>query len=320
MSKKIAIIGAGLAGSIIASRLSEKHDVTIYEKSRGTGGRMSSCRLDNDCADLGAPCFYPSSNEFKRWLEKQSVITSWTHKVCDFDGRSTFNQQSYIALKRQSSLTRYLCNKVKLVTNCKIGSLWPEKENGSKQVVVRDDNSDIVNYFDNVIVTAPAQQASRLLEAIPRFVQTANQAETQPCWVSVIKVKGESDCADLFTGVHPTLYRCIRDSSKPGKEKQSGTETWVVEANSHWSSIHLNHETQFIQAELLKQLSKLIERQPDVITQRTHRWLLARHQSKTHEAFLWDEDTGIGACGDWLSHNSLEGSWLSANALAEKLL
>ena len=281
---------------------------------------MSSCRLENDSADLGAPCFSPSSTEFKAWLEKQSVITSWTHRVCDFDGRSRLNQQSYIALKRQSSLTRYLCNKAKLVTNCKIGSIWPEIERGRKQVVVRDDKSDVVNYFNNVIVTAPAQQASRLLEAIPRFVQTANQAETQPCWVSVIKIKGESDCADLFTGVHPILHRCIRDSSKPGKEKQLNTETWLVEANNHWSSLHLNDDIQSIDVLLFRELSKLIGHHPEILAQRSHRWLLARHRSNDPAVCLWDEETGIGACGDWLSHNNLEGSWLSANALADILL
>ena len=42
--KKIAIIGAGLSGIVIAKTLKPKFNVEIYEKSRGLGGRMSTKR------------------------------------------------------------------------------------------------------------------------------------------------------------------------------------------------------------------------------------------------------------------------------------
>lgn len=54
MSDSIAIIGAGLAGTVLSQRLNAAGllTVTIYEKSRGTGGRMASCRLEGTSADL----------------------------------------------------------------------------------------------------------------------------------------------------------------------------------------------------------------------------------------------------------------------------
>jgi len=39
---KIAIIGAGLSGLILAHSLKEHANITIFEKARGVGGRMST--------------------------------------------------------------------------------------------------------------------------------------------------------------------------------------------------------------------------------------------------------------------------------------
>ena len=53
---RIAIIGAGIAGATLANRLnSSGFTVDIFEKSRGTGGRLASTRVGQLSADLGAP-------------------------------------------------------------------------------------------------------------------------------------------------------------------------------------------------------------------------------------------------------------------------
>ena len=44
--QSIAVIGAGLAGTTLTERLLEVgYQVTVYEKSRGTGGRQASSGL-----------------------------------------------------------------------------------------------------------------------------------------------------------------------------------------------------------------------------------------------------------------------------------
>lgn len=45
-NKHIAIIGSGIAGATLANKLmSADYDIVIYEKSRGTVGRIAGCRL-----------------------------------------------------------------------------------------------------------------------------------------------------------------------------------------------------------------------------------------------------------------------------------
>ena len=66
MVKTIAVIGAGLAGTTIASRLNEKFDVKVFEKSRGVGGRMSTRQEATFIFDHGAQFFKIKTKIFRK--------------------------------------------------------------------------------------------------------------------------------------------------------------------------------------------------------------------------------------------------------------
>ncbi|WP_299201240.1 NAD(P)-binding protein [uncultured Amphritea sp.] len=319
MTKKIAIIGGGLAGSVLADRLSPFAEVTVFEKSRGTGGRMSSCRLEEYAADLGAPWFKPTSGAFSNWLGAQSEVSRWQPKGRDFNNIQIKSEPLYVANPRQSILTRKLCDKATLKTQCRVASVLPLQQEHSNQVVVNDDQGLALGLFDAAIITAPAIQAKPLLEAIPGFARIAGQAITDPCWVVVITLSGLRNEADLFCGEHEILYRCIKDSAKPGRTAPADTETWVIEATRQWSAGHIDTDAADVLSLLYSAFCTLIGQQPNIRSSRVHRWLLARHRSDHPTAYLWDAETGIGACGDWLKGNGLEASWASANAMADEL-
>ena len=57
MTKKIAVIGAGLAGITFACKMKGKFDVNVFEKSRGVGGRMSTREENQFTFDHGAQFF-----------------------------------------------------------------------------------------------------------------------------------------------------------------------------------------------------------------------------------------------------------------------
>ncbi|MCV6626839.1 MAG: FAD-dependent oxidoreductase, partial [Cellvibrionaceae bacterium] len=66
---KIAIIGAGLAGLSAAKQLQNRAQVTVFDKARGLGGRMSTRRCEPYFFDHGAQYFTARSEGFKAFLE-----------------------------------------------------------------------------------------------------------------------------------------------------------------------------------------------------------------------------------------------------------
>jgi predicted NAD/FAD-dependent oxidoreductase len=67
--KDFCIVGSGIAGSTIASLLSKKYTVEIFEKARGPGGRASNRRYkDNLSFDHGLQYISPKSKGFKKYV------------------------------------------------------------------------------------------------------------------------------------------------------------------------------------------------------------------------------------------------------------
>lgn len=317
---KIAIIGAGLAGATLAQRLTQAGvEVSVYEKSRGTGGRLSSCRLPGSTADLGAPFLKAKSNDFSQWLSQQDCLQTWHPQTIDFQLQPSVADALYVGESRLSSLTRQLLKDVTLYSSTRVGYIWPEQQGALTQVRLRDEKGESLGVFDAVIVTAPAQQAAALLEAIPRFAKKAASIQPQASWVNIIETKASTKTPDLIMGKHPIFYRCVKESSKPGRQAEQGTDTWALEACTEWSEEHVNTVPEVVATKLNNAFKQLISDAEVVATYRTHRWLYSRHNRPENEV-LWDQSAHIGACGDWLSSGGFEGAWQSANKLADILL
>ena len=75
--KKVAIIGAGLAGLTLARRLRGFASVTVLEKSRGLGGRMATRRSDNFEFDHGAQFFTARSTAFRDFIKAELASNSF---------------------------------------------------------------------------------------------------------------------------------------------------------------------------------------------------------------------------------------------------
>lgn len=327
MNQSIAIIGAGIAGATLAQRmLKAGYDVSVYEKSRGTGGRMSSCRLDQLSADLGAPYIEANSEFFSLWLSNQKDVTPWKPKTTSFSNTPAVTHSAmttivptevFLATPRQSALTRSMLDGAKLITSTHIGSVTPEK-NGT---LLHDVYGQELGRFDKVVVTAPALQAATLLTAIPHFSQQAGKVKAIPTWVSIILLDKPSGInTDIFAGGDTTLFRAIKHNAKPGRHNSQNAEIWSLEATTEWCEAHQGTDKESVGQQLVEAFMQLTDSTLVVREQRVHRWLYCQHQSTISNTFLWSAEHAIGACGDWLKSPGIEGAWLSANALADHLV
>ncbi|TNF02417.1 MAG: hypothetical protein EP323_08635 [Gammaproteobacteria bacterium] len=316
--KNIAIIGAGLAGATLANRLIQAGwQVTLYEKSRGTGGRLASCRLSNTPTNLGAPWFESRSQAFHDWLLKQPDIHKLFLQPHDFNGTALEPLSVFSAKPYQSGMTRRLTDGAVLHTGMRISAIHSTK-NG---VTLEDANGRKIASHDAVVVTVPAMQALPLLSPVDHFVQLASSVSSAPTWVTVVGLEQSSGASSGYLrGQHPVLSRAICTQRGPHPATRPFWEIWQLEANIPWSMTHEDSPSHEVAVKLLESFSGITRQTLNITGLRTHRWLYARHESPLTEDYLWSHEQHIGACGDWFRHSDCEGAWLSANAMADQLL
>ena len=115
--KRVAIVGAGMAGLCAATSLtSSGYTTRLFDKSRGTGGRLST-RRDGDLAfDLGAQYFTARDGEFvaqvERW-QAAGVVAPWEGTIAtlgpsDREPSGQSPPARWVGTPRMSALGRHL--------------------------------------------------------------------------------------------------------------------------------------------------------------------------------------------------------------------
>lgn len=319
-SQTVAVIGAGLSGLRCASLLAnEGFTVSVFEKSRGTGGRLASSRLGELTTDLGVPFIETQLTDFRDWLlQHSSAVARWQPYQTDFTlAQATQNSQRelFVGVPRSSMLTRLLAEGVHLRTETRVSVAWPDRQG----ILLRDDQAEILGHFDKVIIATPAPQAVPLLDALQSNQTRAAAVKMQPSWVLSLELHERPASLtqiDLIEGKHAEFSRILRDSSKP---KRSG-EIWTLQANTAWTEAYLNLSAETVMHELVAAFVALTGDPIQVKQYRAHRWLYCDTQHSESVSALWDADKSVGVCGEWLAGGGVDGAWKSGSELAQMIL
>lgn len=144
---KIAIIGAGLSGCNAYLNLKKQnHDIVIFEKSRGTGGRLSTKYIDDKFIDHGTPFINTKDYTFPNFLD-------FLDKKVNENVLKNINK-NYYSTNGINKLCSSLINKKNLLTNTKIVNA---SLNNNKWTLVDEDNNTYED-FDFLVLTIPATQ------------------------------------------------------------------------------------------------------------------------------------------------------------------
>jgi len=326
--RSIAVIGSGLAGLTCAILLGQSgHHVSVFEKSRGPGGRMASKRLAEGSADIGAQYFTARNPEFLTFLRDHAGVDSfqeWTAKF-GFQGpgqtwQSFPDEPRYVGVPRMTAITRGLSEKVSLQAQVRIARL---NRVGAQWQLLCTDGVDR-GVFDQVIITAPPAQAEELLlesglTSLADHVK-GPVGEILPCW-AVAAHFNEAPFTE-FEAMRPdskALYWVANNSSKPGRN-DSG-QWWVLHATPEWTAAHVDASSDDVSEQLLAEFAAMSGHSGAAADQAiAHRWLYARSVSEGLPGYLFDAKAGVGIAGDWLAGGRVEGAWDSASRLAEAML
>ena len=309
---RVGIVGAGIAGLACAEGLSTQgHDVVLFDKGRGPGGRMSTRRFDTLQGeahfDHGAQYFTVRDPAFHAQVSAwaaDGVVASWPAAGPD----------AYVGVPAMNSPVRELAGRHQVH--------WSALVNGVER---RDDGWGLrvgageVHVVDLAVIAIPAEQAAALLaDPAPDLAATAAASVSEPCWTVMAAfaepVAAKRDCwAGSGDGA---VGWAARNNAKPGR---TGPESWVVQATPVWSRRHIDADADAVTAELLAALSTVLGvALPAPIGLAGHRWRFAR-SAPDGPGVILDPDRGLGLCGDWLIGPRVESGWLSGARLAERI-
>jgi predicted NAD/FAD-dependent oxidoreductase len=320
--KQIAVIGAGVAGCLVARMLADRgRQVQVFDKSRGTGGRLASARLGELSADLGAAMIDTDVAERLLTLDPGLPLQSWHFRQANLLSKAATDAQAWVSTPRASALTRSLLTGIPLHSQTRITELsqgddeswWLHTEQGEQH-----------GPFTHVVVAVPAPQAVPLLASAPELQQAAEAVQVTPTWVLLVELAtrpaglAETDFLDGNPDAeHPLLARVVRDSSKPGR---SG-EVWQLQARADWSQQHQSDPAEQVAASLLDAFADLAGESLQPVQHRVHRWLYADVAAAAAITNPLAPSGTLGICGDWVcGHGRCEQGLSAAVQSAEQLI
>ena len=324
MSAPIAIIGAGLAGLSAAQALHDAgQQVELFDKSRGSGGRMASKRSDAGSLDLGAQYFTARDRRFaetvQRWRDR-GWVAEWSPSLYNFtDGQlhpSPDEQIRWVGTPRMSAITRAMLGALPVNFACRITEVF----HGEHHWGLQDAEGLSHGPFSHVIVATPAPQATALLASAPKLAGAAASVVMEPVWAVALGFETplKTRVEGCFVQDNP-LDWLARNRSKPGREM--GLDTWVLHASNAWSKQHLDLSREAVIEHLHGAFAEIIGcAVPAPSFSLAHRWLYARPSQAHQWGALADADLGLYACGDWCLSGRVEGAWLSGQEAARRLL
>ena len=339
---RIVVIGAGIGGLTAAAELQAVgHAVTLFDKSRGPGGRCATRRSAAGPFDHGAPGFSATTSAFRaqvlRWCDAGwAVLDAATDASIGYPDAPLrgFGMPSMNALAQQ--VAAHLPAGVTLRCDTAISAIErAEAVSGAPGWRLRllDGQLDPTR-FDAVVVAVPAEQAAVLLSPAAALAEAMRQTRSDPCWTVMAAWSAPLPALQRdYRATDPlgVLSLARRDDARLGRTSVADIACrWVLHATPTWTLAHLDAAP----AEVIADLLGAFTRQSGVglgvpVHAAAHRWRYAQVHAPRAEPFGWNSSLRLGACGDaWhrldapltRSADGVERAWLSGAALAREMV
>ncbi len=332
--KRVAVVGAGLAGAVAARRLADAgHAVQVFDKARGPGGRLATRRTEwtdrQDTArttrlDHGAPGFEVRDARFAAAVG-QAVeagwLAAWTPLLAPGSEPLPGREAHFTVLP---DLPRW-CRELLAGLTGSWGTPIDGLLRGGGHWRLRSRGSVLPEEFDQVVLAMPPVQAAPLLiPHAPGWARTAARVAMQPVW-TLMGVSEPTRRPLEWEAARPPegpLAWIVRNEAKPGRECRDDEIHWVVHARVDWSEQRLESPGEPVQDELEAALDDWLGEALRWKHAVVHRWRYALPPSEPMAGaslHWWDRVQGLGVCGDFLGGRGVEGAWLSGATLAEAM-
>ena len=319
---KIAILGAGLAGiSAARALIARGHDVTIFDKGRGPGGRLATRRMEAEGRKLqfdhGAQYLRAEGAGFAEALA-EAKAAPWPDAT------------RRVGMPSMSAVPRALLGAIPCVGGRHAGQIvgspgaWTLRHWDARLVrpgqALPDVAPEEAGPFDAVFLTMPATQARAVLGPLaPSLADALGAIRYAPCWTVLASFARRLTLPDTLRPEAHAIGWAARDSAKPGRD--AAQENWVIQAAPTWTRAHLELPEKDIALPLLAELGAFSDAPlPSPFMAVAHRWRYSLLEAPFGESCLWDGAERIGYASDGCIGGRAEAAWDSGAALAAKVL
>ena len=253
MKPSIAIIGAGLAGLTLARELSAVANITLYEKARGLGGRMSTRRNDTHQWDHGAQFFTARSKAFKALLApliSSGTVVEWQPNITTLSTdqapfKRPWFEPHYVATPGMNSLLKALGQDLNIHLSTRVEQIVAHDNRWQ----LFDDQAQLLGEFDWVVSSAPLPQTQELLPE-KLLGDDLSRYQMLPCY-SLLLTVADADLPhwDASKVNNAPLNWISFNHRLPGRNLDAGTV--VAHTSAEWATAHLEDDQETVKQQLL---------------------------------------------------------------------
>lgn len=322
----IAIIGAGMTGASAAQTLLQAgFSVSLFEKSRGAGGRMSSKRTAYGALDFGAQYFTARSEGFQQQVavwQQQGCVGPWPMRTAVFDGQlcaSPDQETRFIGMPTMHAPVRQLLEGVAVTTDTRIERCdflqSFDSSMASAQWQLTTSAQALYLGFDGLLVTAPPAQARQLCGDVA--LPVADEV-LEPCWALQLVLKTPIQHSADAVFVHQGNLRWVAcQSSKPGRP-ESEQQIWLLHFSAKFTAQHLDIELDALRALACLELETIFGQPIACEDALAHRWLYASVADDRVAPGIYSNSAyQLVVAGDWSLGGRVENAWLAGQQAAQ---
>ncbi len=322
---KVAIVGAGVAGLAAGRTLDQAgHEVVLFEKSRGPGGRLATRRVDDFVFDTGATSIAPRGLGIERVM-LQELDTSelvevekpiYTHvNLRSMPGDPTRNKvPRYTYRPGGNHLAKLLAQNLDVRTNTTVDHL--SRQDGKYEVEGQ--------LYDRVILTAPIPQSSLLLWSLGESRPVAN-ARYRSCLT--IMLGYDKPLVDVpyhalidVEQRHPLTWISLESVKSPGRAPE-GQTAMVLQMSPAYSHSHYQTEDEKVLKDVLAWIRQLYGAEfAEPVAVDTKRWKYSQPETVAVFESVNRHHNGIILAGDGLTAGRIEKAFESGLMAARLIL
>ncbi|MDP3072259.1 MAG: FAD-dependent oxidoreductase [Opitutaceae bacterium] len=310
MNETIAVVGAGIAGLLLARELKARgEDVVVLEKSRGLGGRLATKRVEAAVFDSGAQYFTAKSERFA------GLVAEWAARgvVAPWPGASAHR---WIAKPSMNALGKCLAEGLDVRRESKV--LKVQRDEGGWELTIENQKAWRAG---SLVLTAPLPQSLALLlaggVALPQALMGELAALTyHPCLALLLTLEGPSTVPAEGLAFSTGPVRWIADNTQKGISPGVAAAV-TVHVSPAFAAEHFTKTEPELAALVLPGIESHLGSPVMKVT--LQRWKFSEPTTTPAQPCVWLPDLGLGLAGDALGGPRVEGAALSGLALADQM-